>query len=213
MYSSPRYNNFGNLRVLNDDTLSPGAVWPLHPHTQNEVVTYVAEGEFRHEDERGKGGVLHKGGVQHTTVGRGMYHSEINNRKDIPMRFIQIWYMPEMLNMTPSVEQREVDRSERTNQWLPLVAYKNPETLPLRADGAVLASFLEPGHPIDYELREGHGLYLYVLEGGPVRIRDQVLPEFSAAEIRGQGSIATTAQGEAELLLLEANLNKGWPTH
>ncbi len=142
-----------------------------------------------------------------------MYHSEINNRKDIPMRFIQIWYMPEMLNMTPSVEQREVDRSERTNQWLPLVAYKNPETLPLRADGAVLASFLEPGHPIDYELREGHGLYLYVLEGGPVRIRDQVLPEFSAAEIRGQGSIATTAQGEAELLLLEVNLNKGWPTH
>ena|SRR3989442_5805653 len=46
MYSSPRYNNFGNLRVLNDDTLSPGAVWPLHPHTQNEVVTYVAEGSF-----------------------------------------------------------------------------------------------------------------------------------------------------------------------
>ncbi len=147
MYNSPRYNNFGNLRVLNDDTLSPGAVWPLHPHTQNEVVTYVAEGEFRHEDERGKGGVLHKGGVQHTTVGRGMYHSEINNRKDIPMRFIQIWFMPERLNMTPSVEQQEVDRSERTNQWLKLVAYKDPETLPLRADGAVLASLPHSSNP------------------------------------------------------------------
>jgi len=213
MYSSPRYNNFGNLRVLNDDTLSPGAVWPLHPHTQNEVVTYVAEGEFRHEDERGKGGVLHKGGVQHTTVGRGMYHSEINNRKDIPMRFIQIWYMPEMLNMTPSVEQREVDRSERTNQWLPLVSYKNPETLPLRADGAVLASFLQPGHKLDYELRDGHGLYLYVLEGGPVHISDQRFPALNAAQITGAGNVTTTANEEAELLLLEVNLSKGWPTH
>ncbi len=114
------------------------------------------------------------------------------------MRFIQIWYIPEQLNMTPSVEQQEVDRSERTNQWLPLVAYKNPETLPLRADGAVLTSFLQPGHKIDYELRDGHGLYLYVL---------------NAAEIRGQGIVTTTAEQEAELLLLEVNLTKGWPTH
>ncbi len=213
MYSSPRYNNFGNLRVLNDDTLSPGAVWPLHPHTQNEVVTYVAEGEFRHEDERGKGGVLHKGGVQHTTVGRGMYHSEINNRKDVPMRFIQIWYMPERLNMTPSVEQMEVDRADRTNVWLPLVSKNYRDTLPLRADGAVLASFLQPGHEIDYELRDGHGLYFYVLEGGPVRVGDQLLPEFNAAEVRGQGNITTMAEGDTELLLLEVNLTKGWPTH
>ena len=185
----------------------------MHPHTQNEVVTYVIEGEFRHEDERGKGGVLHKGGVQHTTVGRGMYHSEINNRRDIPMRFIQIWYNPEQLNMTPSVEQQEVDRSERTNQWLPLVAYKSPETLPLRADGAVLASFLQPEHEINYELRDGHGLYLYVLEGGPVHVGDKQLPTLNAAEIRGQGIVTTTAEEEAELLLLEVNLTKGWPTH
>jgi len=183
----------------------------LHPHTQNEVVTYVIEGEFRHEDERGKGGVLHKGGVQHTTVGRGMYHSEINNRKDIPMRFIQIWYIPEQLNMTPSVEQTEVDRSERTNQWLLLVGYKNPETLPLRADGAVLASFLQPGHKIDHELRDGHGSYLYVLEGGPVRVGDKQLPTLNAVEVRGQGIVTTTAEKEAELLLLEVNLSKGWP--
>jgi redox-sensitive bicupin YhaK (pirin superfamily) len=94
-----------------------------------------------------------------------------------------------------------------------LVAYKNPETLPLRADGAVLASFLQPGHNIDYELRDGHGLYLYVLEGGPVRVGDKQLPALNAAEIRGQGIVTTTAEKEAELLLLEANLTKGWPTH
>ena len=129
------------------------------------------------------------------------------------MRFIQIWFMPERLNMTPSVEQQEVDRSERTNQWLKLVAYKDPETLPLRADGAVLASFLQPGHEIDYQVRDDYGLYLYVLEGGPVRVGDQLLPEFNAAEIRGTGNITTTAEEDAELLLLEVNLNKGWPTH
>jgi len=33
--------------------------------------------------------------VQHTTVGSGMWHSEINNRPDEPMRFIQMWFSPE----------------------------------------------------------------------------------------------------------------------
>ena len=39
-YYDPRFEDFGTLRVFNDDTLDPGAVWPLHPHRDNEVVTY-----------------------------------------------------------------------------------------------------------------------------------------------------------------------------
>ena len=85
-YNDPAHMHFGTLRVFNDDTLSPGAVWPLHSHREIEVVTYCAEGEFRHADERGKGGILRKGGVQHTTVGKGMLHSEINNSKSSHMR-------------------------------------------------------------------------------------------------------------------------------
>jgi redox-sensitive bicupin YhaK (pirin superfamily) len=93
-YRNPEHVRFGSLRVFNDDTLSPGAVWPLHRHRNIEVVTYCAAGEFRHADENGLGGVLKEGWVQHTTVGRGMCHSEINNLPDQPMRFIQMWFLP-----------------------------------------------------------------------------------------------------------------------
>ena len=30
-YRDPEYTRLGTLRVFNDDTLSPGAVWPLRP--------------------------------------------------------------------------------------------------------------------------------------------------------------------------------------
>jgi quercetin 2,3-dioxygenase len=212
LYRDARYNHFGNLQVFNDDTMSPGATWPLHPHSQYEVVTYVVEGEFRHEDEHGKGGVIRQGGTQHTTVGSGMYHAEINNRKDVPLRFVQIWYMPERLNMEPSVEQREVNRADRTNRWVPLVSSSYPNTLRLRADGAVLSSFLQPGHTINHQVEAGHGLYLYVLGGGPIHVGDKRLDTLDAAEIVGQGTAGAMAENETELLLLEVNLNKGWPT-
>lgn len=211
-YEDPDHEHFGNLRVLNDDTLDPGATWPLHPHRQNEVVTYVAGGEFRHEDEHGKGGVLHQGGVQHTTVGSGMFHAEINNRPDVPMRFIQIWYMPERLNMRPSVEQREVTKAERTNRWLPLVSSRIPGTLPLRADGSVLSSYLEATHTVEFPVEPGRGLYLYVLSGGPVVVNGARLRALDAAEATGEGTLVTTAETDSELLLLDVNLGKGWPT-
>ncbi|MCI4352924.1 MAG: pirin family protein [Thermoplasmata archaeon] len=205
-YTDSKFVRFGQLRVFNDDTLSPGATWPLHPHRHNEVVTYVAEGEFRHEDERGLGGVLTQGGVQHTTVGRGMWHSEINNLPDRPMRFIQMWFLPEKPDLDPSVEQKTVVRSERTNGLLPLASSRHEGALPLRSDGSVFASFLETGRTISLPVEQGRGAYLYVLEGGPVRANGQALPELGAAEFVDEATVRIEADHDAELLLIDTRL-------
>ena len=81
-YYNRDYTHFGTLRLFNDDTLSPGALWPLHPHRNIELVTYCVSGVFRHADEHGRADILKKGWVQHTTVGKGMSHSEINDSSD-----------------------------------------------------------------------------------------------------------------------------------
>src|SRR2546427_3405119 len=196
-YYDPANMGFGTLRVLNDDTLSPGAVWPLHPHRDIEVVTYCAAGEFRHADEKGVGGVLKKGWVQHTTVGRGMWHSEINNRKDEEMRFIQMWFLPEKKGLEPSMEQKAMEKKERTNKLLPLVSNKHPGALPIRQDAQVFASFLEPGHSLTHELKRGRGAYLYVVEGGPISLVGEHVPAFGAAKITGEERIPNLSPGAA----------------
>src|SRR5437867_10874395 len=151
-YYDPESMGFGTLRVFNDDTLSPDAVWPLHPHRDIEVVTYCAEGEFRHADENGVGGVLKEGWVQHTTVGRGMWPSEINNRKDAEMRVIQMWYTPSAPGLEPSVEQKAVEKEERTNRFLPVVSVDDKGALPILSDATVLSSFLEKGRSVAHSL-------------------------------------------------------------
>jgi redox-sensitive bicupin YhaK (pirin superfamily) len=198
----PEHMHFGTLRVFNDDTLSPGAVWPLHPHREIEVVTYCAAGEFRHADQHGKGGVLQKGWVQHTTVGKGLFHSEINNLPDAPMRFIQMWFMPERSGLTPSVEQKEVEKSERTNKLLPLVSNEDAGALPIASDAKVYSCFLQKGKAVTYGFAEAHGGYLYVLEGGAVSANDQTLHPLDAAMIVGETELHVEADGDSELLLV-----------
>jgi len=199
----PEHMQFGTLRVFNDDTLSPGAVWPLHPHHDIEVVTYCAEGEFRHADQRGKGGILRKGWAQHTTVGRGMWHSEINNRADIPMRFIQMWFIPSERDLAPSVEQKEVEEEERTNRLLPLVSNGHEGALSIRSDARVYSCLLRGGNSVAHSLKEGRGAYLYVLEGSPVEADGRTIPVLGAAQITGKTDIHISAGGDAEMLLVD----------
>ena len=205
-YYDPEYMHFGTLRVFNDDTLSPGAVWPLHPHRDNEVVTYCAGGEFRHEDERGKGGILQKGWVQHTTVGKGMWHSEINNRPDEPMRFIQMWFFPTTHDLEPSVEQKKVEKDERTNKFLPIVSNSHPGALRIISDAAVYSCFLEKGKKVIHKLKIGQGAYLYVLEGGPVEVNGTPIPNLGAAKVTAEKEQHVEAKKDAELLLVEVIL-------
>jgi redox-sensitive bicupin YhaK (pirin superfamily) len=202
-YYDPEFERFGTLRVFNDDTLSPGAVWPLHPHQDNEVVTYCAAGEFRHADEHGKGGVLKKGWVQHTTVGTGMWHSEINNKKDEPMRFIQMWFLPARRGLPPSVEQKKVEQSEWTDRFLPLVSNRHPGALRIVSDAEVYSCFLRKGHEAGHQIAKGRGAYLYVLEGGPVMCNGLKVSALCAVMASDEKEISLSAQGNAELLLVD----------
>ena len=205
-YYDPEYTHFGALRVFNDDTLSPGAVWPLHPHKDNEVVTYCAGGEFRHEDEHGKGGILRMGWVQHTTVGRGMWHSEINNRPDEPMRFIQMWFFPTTHGLEPSVEQKKVEKADRMNKFLSIVSNSHPGALCIVSDAEVYSCFLEKGKKANHMLEAGRGSYFYLLDGGPVDVNGIRIPELGAAIIKEEAELHFEAKKDAELLLVEVLL-------
>ena len=206
-YHDREYMHFGTLRVFNDDTLSPGAVWPLHPHHEIEVVTYCADGEFRHADEHGEGGVLKKGWVQHTTVGSGMWHSEINNRPDAPMRFIQMWFSPSKQGLKPSVEQMEVDQKDRTDRLLLLVSNDHTGALKIFSDAQVYSSFLQAGHTVRHEINAKRGAYLYVLEGGPLNVNGHPIPALGAAKVTGEMELTVNAEKDAELLLVDVALS------
>jgi len=205
-YHDREHMNFGTLRVFNDDTLSPGAIWPLHPHHDIEVVTYCADGEFRHEDEHGKGGILKKGWVQHTTVGSGMWHSEINNRPDETMRFIQMWFLPSKLGLKPSVEQKAVEKADRTNHLLLLVSKDHAGTLKIFSDAEVYSSFLEAEHMVKHRIEAKRGAYLYVLEGGPVKANGHQVPALAAAKATDEMELNIEADKDAEILLVDVLL-------
>ncbi len=202
-YQDPENDGFGAMRVFNDDRLVPGAVWPLHPHRDVEGLTYVVEGLFGHEDNVGGAfGPLPAGSVQRMTLGSGALHSELNASPTEPMRFIQIWILPDTAGLAPAVEQRVFSKQDRTNRLLRVIGPEGGETVRVHQDAAVFVASLEPGVEVVHALGDGRGAYAYLIEG-EADFDDEPVATGDAAKVTEQPELRIRARGPSELILVD----------
>ena len=76
-----------------------------HPHRGFETVTFILAGMLMHKDSAGHESIIHAGGVQWMTAGRGLVHAEISPpeflRDGGPLEILQLWInLPGRLKMT-----------------------------------------------------------------------------------------------------------------
>jgi redox-sensitive bicupin YhaK (pirin superfamily) len=202
-YQDPENDSFGAMRVFNDDRLIPAAVWPLHPHRDVEGLTYVVEGSFGHQDNvGGPFGPLPAGSVQRMTLGSGALHSELNASKTEPMRFIQIWILPDTPGLPPGVEQRVFTRADRTNRLLKVIAPEGDDVVRLHQDASVHVGALDPGVEVAHPIGVGRGAYAYLISGAAL-FDDEMVAAGDAAKVTDQSALRIRAMETSELILVD----------
>ncbi|PSS12307.1 hypothetical protein M430DRAFT_106686 [Amorphotheca resinae ATCC 22711] len=148
-YYDPRFENFGSLRVLNEDRVAAGTGFPTHPHRDAEIFSYILSGELTHRDSMVKKGAegsqgddfyrMKRGDVQFTTGGRGIAHSE-GNESNETVHFLQIWALPWARGLTPRYHTRTFDEAAKRTAFLPILS-------PLKAGPGASAAEEEAAEP------------------------------------------------------------------
>jgi redox-sensitive bicupin YhaK (pirin superfamily) len=202
-YQDPENDSFGAMRVFNDDRLRPGAVWPLHPHRDVEGLTYVVEGTFGHQDNvDGPFGPLPAGSVQRMTLGSGALHSELNASQTEPMRFIQIWILPDTPDLTPGVEQRVFTNEDRSNRLLKVIGPEGDSVVMVHQDASVHVARLDPDKEVTHPIGAGRGVYAYLIDGA-CSFDGERLATGDAAKVTDADHLPIRAAETSELILVD----------
>lgn len=204
-YHDPERVHFGALRVLNDDRVAPGMGFGTHPHDNFEIISIPLSGDLQHKDSMENTSVIRNGDIQVMSAGTGIRHSEYNYSKEKEVRFLQIWVIPNKMNVTPRYDQITLNPEDRHNKLQQILSPDpNDEGVWIHQDAWFYLGQFDKDFTDKYSLRlPENGVYLFVLEG-----------EFTVEGIKlnrrdGLGIWGTTQveiiseSSDSELLLME----------
>ena len=203
-YYDPNHMGFSNLRVINEDKVTPGKGFGTHPHRDMEIISYVLEGGLEHKDSIGNGSVIRPGDVQRMSAGTGILHSEFNASNTVPVHFLQIWILPDTRGLKPSYEQKHFSTAEKEGK-LRLVA--SPEgrdnSVTIHQNVNLYVTSLPNGEEVSHTIDSNHLVWIQVARGG-VLLNGKNLYTGDGAAISQETDITLTSTADnAEVLLFD----------
>ena len=202
-YHDPEWMGFRSLRVINEDLIAPGGSFPMHPHRDMEILTYVLDGALAHKDSMGNGSIIHPGDGQRMSAGTGVRHSEANPSPKHPVHLLQIWITPDRKGHPPSYEQKSFGRKEKEGRLRLIASPDGAEgSVTIHQDAKLYACLLSPGQQVVYELAGGRFAWLQIAKGA-VELNGKKLEQGDGAAISDERQLKIKASEDSEILLFD----------
>ena len=204
-YYDPAHMGFRSLRVINDDCVAPGMGFGTHPHSEMEIFSYVMEGTIEHKDSMGNGRQLTSGQIQLMSAGTGIAHSEFNPSRTEPLKFLQIWILPQRRGLVPSYTEWSPGPGQEKAAKVLLISPDGREgSARIRQDAEIYRIRLEAGESATHELRRGRGVWLHVVKG-TMLLNGIPLSSGDGIGTEQDGLITLSGIDGAEALLFDLN--------
>ncbi len=203
-WQNPERNNFGVLRVLNDDTIAAGMGFGMHAHDNMEIITIPLEGDLAHKDNMGNAETIKTGDIQVMSAGTGIQHSEFNPNANLQTKLFQIWLFPNKRDVTPRYQQITLKTADQKNNFLQILS-PNPDDdgVWIHQDAWFYWSDFEKDFSKKYSLKkQGNGVYVFVISG-TIAINGQEIATRDGFGIWNTGSFEISAVSRASFLVME----------
>ncbi|MEP7162710.1 MAG: pirin family protein [Candidatus Moraniibacteriota bacterium] len=206
-FYDPDLMGFGLLRVVNDDTIAPGAGFGKHPHQNMEIITIPLTGGVEHTDNTGAHSITQAGSVQVMSAGKLVAHSEVNASKTEPLSLFQIWIEPNTLGIEPRYDEKEFHPEEQKGKWQLMVSNDAREgSLMIHQNAFISMGQFKKDERLDYALHDNeNGVFVMAVEGR-VKIADQVLKRRDALGLSENQSFSGEALEDAQIMAIEVPL-------
>ena len=204
-YYDPDRMGFADLRVINEDVISPGKGFDTHPHKNMEIVTYVISGGLKHKDTLGNEALIGPGEVQRMSAGSGIFHSEYNASSDLSTHLLQIWLLPDENDIQPGYEQKDFSKSFEERDLTLVVSQTGRDgSLSIHQDVDLHVGKFERDSRVMFQAKaDSRRIWLQMIEGG-MEIGDKKLVAGDGFGMRlERGFFEMSSSEGAEFLLFD----------
>ena len=202
-YYDPECVQFGLLRVLNQDRVTPGMGFPTHGHRDMEIVSYVLEGVLEHKDSMGNGSQMWPGEVQLMSAGTGVTHSEFNGSQVSPLHFLQMWVVPRDSSTPPRYEQKHFADEERQGRLRLVVSPDGHDgSLTIGQDARLYAGLFAADEKSTHAIPAERSAWFHVASGA-VEVGGERLGAGDGAAVRDELSVTVRGVESANVVLWE----------
>lgn len=171
---------------------------PMHPHINDEILSYFRVGSCEHADSEGLKKTLNRQTLMLMKAGSLFYHKEkvVNF-----LEGLQIFIRPGKENLKPSVTFLELDPVESVNAWRQLASPDEDASLQFSSQTWVYDIFLTNQKIVQLPHHPGLTFLLIVFKG-TVLINNYILLDAQSSMIILHENVNISTESEAELVLL-----------
>jgi redox-sensitive bicupin YhaK (pirin superfamily) len=203
-YHDPNWMGFRKLRVINDDTVAPGAGFGEHPHRDMEIISYVLDGALEHRDSMGNGRVIKPGEFQYMAAGTGVVHGEYNPSGKDAVHFLQIWIVPDQPGYKPAYGEKACALARPGALHLIASRSGRDDSIRINQDADLWLLRFDDRERVLHELKPGRHAWVHVAEGS-LELNGQRFSAGDGAAISQEVKLQFVGGGKAQVLLFDLN--------
>ena len=158
-------HGYGPLSTVVESFMNPDTLISMHPHRNEEIVSWVPAGVMRHDDREGNDLVTDAENVLAMNAGSGFWHAEYTAPDDPPLRMLQIFVRPHGLGLDPGIQHAPLP-DPVPGEWRRVFGPDGSDA-PVTVRNAVdlYDVRLDANTSVDLPAEPGRDVYLYVFEG------------------------------------------------
>lgn len=119
----------GSIGRIDQAKIPPGTTIAMHPHINDEILSYFRKGKVRHTDSEGFTEYISGSKLMLMKAGKSFFHEEEIMTEGGYFEGLQIFIRPGKANLTPSVTFYELPEMYSHNQWRLLASPSNSTPL------------------------------------------------------------------------------------
>jgi redox-sensitive bicupin YhaK (pirin superfamily) len=174
----PRLNDtgFSTIGRIDHARITPGTLIPMHPHQNDEILTYLRSGNVKHLDTEGYTDVISNQRLMMMNAGANFYHEEQVLKEGGVLEGLQIFIRPETADLPPQVRFYQLPETYSRNHWRKIAGKGDDFPLQIRSNTWLMDLRLEKGEEIVMpEAPSENCAFLFYVFDGKINVNETMV--------------------------------------